>query len=127
VLRLLLGAAASPSSSLVGGMIADCYHAAQRGLPMAFFASFGIAATGLGPLVSGFAVQYLGWRWITWLQLIINGAGSLFCLFFMKETRGCVLLEKKANILNKWMEEQEAGKDVSVKIRWRTKAQESNQ
>ncbi|RPA75205.1 MFS general substrate transporter [Ascobolus immersus RN42] len=126
-LRLLLGCAASPSSSLVGGMIADCHHAKSRGLPLAFFSSFGLAATGLGPLVSGFLVQYLGWRWITWIQLIMNGAGAIFIVFFMKETRGCVLLERKTRILNQWMEELEAGRDVPVKHRWRTRAEETHQ
>lgn len=126
-LRILLGAAASPSSSLVAGMVADCHHSAERTLPMAFFTSLGLAATGLGPLISGYAAQYLGWRWISWIQLIINGCGAFFIFLFMRETRGCVLLSRKAKILNKWMDENEAGRDVAVKIRWRTRAEETNQ
>lgn len=112
----------SPAGALTGGMLADCNHAAQRGLPMAFFGSIGLAATGLGPLASGFLVENLGWRWIHWVQLMMNVFCLLFFVVFLKETRGSVLLERKAKILNEWMEQFESKRNAVKRIRWKTKA-----
>lgn len=31
----------------------------------------------MGPLIGGFAFQYLGWRWIHWIILMLSGVSSL--------------------------------------------------
>jgi MFS family permease len=45
---------------MVGGVIADFYHAEDRNWAMAVFAGGAIGGTGLGPLVSGFVSKTLG-------------------------------------------------------------------
>ncbi|CUS08262.1 unnamed protein product [Tuber aestivum] len=53
VLRFFLGVGGSTFGAMIGGIISDIYLAPDRGFPMALFAMFGLAFTGVGPLVSG--------------------------------------------------------------------------
>lgn len=66
---------------------------------MSFFATATFSG-GLGQLVSGYIVASTSWRWIYWHQLIINGMLMLAIAIFFKETRGPVLLSRKAKALN---------------------------
>jgi hypothetical protein len=79
------------------------------------------AGTILAPLYSGFILQAKGWRWIQWVQLIVNGAMCLIefgsslsplgstpmtsaddlLLAFLRETRGAIILAKRARKMRK--------------------------
>ncbi|CAK7201893.1 hypothetical protein SEUCBS139899_004608 [Sporothrix eucalyptigena] len=48
-----------------------------------------------GPLIGGFVYEYLGWRWDSWIVLIISGAAILF-MFSVKETYAPAILKAKA-------------------------------
>ncbi|TAQ89853.1 hypothetical protein B7494_g1824 [Chlorociboria aeruginascens] len=48
-----------------------------------------------GPLIGGFAAEYLGWRWTNWIVFILSGAGWVICAS-VKETYAPVILKKKA-------------------------------
>ena len=63
--------------------------------------------TGLGPLVSGFIAQHLSWRWVFYVQTIDCGVLILAVILFFKETRGSVLLSRRAGLLNAWYEARE--------------------
>lgn len=137
VVRFFVGVGGSAFSTMVGGVVADIYHAEDRNTPMALFSGAALFGTGWGPLVSGFIAQNISWRWIFYLQALTCGAMvALICIVF-KETRGSVLLSQKARKLNKWYEAREMagyfgvdmpGKDsnvpVSQRIRWKVKADE---
>jgi len=104
---------------------------------MAIFSGGALFGTGWGPLVCGFIAQNTTWRWIFYMQTITCGSAvALICIIF-KETRGSVLLSRKAKTLNKWYEAREAagyygfsmpdtltGKSVSQRIRWKVKEDE---
>lgn len=105
---------------------------------MALFSGAALFGTGWGPLVCGFIAQNTTWRWIFYVQTITCGSVvALICIIF-KETRGSVLLSRKARALNKWYEAREAagyycfnmpdpsgsGGLVSQRIRWKVKADE---
>ena len=106
--RFLIGCVASTFSTMIGGVISDFYHAEDRNWAMAVFAGGAIGGTGLGPLCSGFIAQYVTWRWIFRVQVITSGLLMLVILFFFKESRGSVLLSRKAKALNRYYEELEA-------------------
>lgn len=53
-----------------------------------------------GPLIGGFAAEYLGWRWTNWLVMIFAGVGWI-AMASMKETYAPVILQKKAAKLRK--------------------------
>ncbi|GIZ39097.1 hypothetical protein CKM354_000248800 [Cercospora kikuchii] len=100
--RFLSGAMSSTFSTMVGGVVSDIYHAKDRNTAMTLFTAAAIAGSGLGPLVCGFIAQHTTWRWIFYLQIIIDSVLIGFVVFFFKETRGSVLLSRKAKKLNKY-------------------------
>lgn len=107
---------------------------------MALFSGAALFGTGLGPLCSGFIAQHLSWRWVFYVQVIDCGLLILAVTIFFKETRGSVLLSKRAKLLNTWYEAREkvglvgfemildgGGKKQCQRIRWKVKSDEERQ
>lgn len=141
VSRALAGASSSVFSTVVAGVISDMY--ANPNTPMAILTGTQLSGAGTGPMLSGIIVEYLDWRWIFHLQAITCGLVIIAMFFFFRETRGVVLLSRKANLLNKWQEEAERqlsdGSDTSslspgdtnvpehfpnYRVRWKVRADE---
>ena len=141
VARFFVGVGGSTFSTMVGGVVSDIYHAEDRNTPMALFAGAALLGTGLGPLCSGFIAQNVNWRWVFWHQVISCGLCILAVIVFFKETRGSVLLSRKAQLLNKWYEareeaglfgfempnEKDGSKLQSQRIRWKVKSDEDRE
>ena len=138
VARFVVGVGASNGAALVGGLVTDMYRAEERNVPMALLSAAALFGTGLGPLCSGFIAQHLSWRWIFFAQLFGDGLMVLVIIFFLEESRGCVILEKKARLLNRWSETREKsgvvgfqttmeGIKPSVRVRWRVESLETAQ
>lgn len=138
--RLGVGVGSSVTSSMVGGVVSDMYHTKARNTPMALFAGFALIGTGLGPLVGGFIAQNASWRWLFWVQTIFCGIVMAAVVLFFKETRGSIILSKKAACLNKWYEVREEsghfGFDMPIestrntesqRIRWKVKSDEDRE
>ena len=53
-----------------------------------------------GPLIGGFVVQYLGWRWTNWLVLIFSAMALAF-LVITRETYAPSILREKAKLRRK--------------------------
>jgi MFS family permease len=138
VARFLAGCASSTFSTMVGGVVADIYQTKDRNTAMALFAGGALAGTGLGPLVSGFLAQNTTWRWVFYLQIITNFVMMTIIALFFKETRGSVLLSRKAKTLNIWYEQLEnqgyygmmmpsgdnGPSKIPQRIRWKVKSDE---
>ncbi|KAF4337945.1 drug proton antiporter YHK8 [Fusarium beomiforme] len=112
IARFFVGVGGSVFSSVVGGVIADLWEKEERNTPMALFSGFVLFGTGLGPLVSAAFVNdldddTLAWKWSFWHQIILDGLLLVAILILFKETRGSVLLSRKAKKLNQWYEELE--------------------
>ncbi|KAI1615831.1 MFS transporter [Exophiala viscosa] len=137
--RFFLGVGGSTFSTMVGGILADVWVTADRNTPMVLFTGATILGTGLGPLVSGFVAQNTSWRWVFWIQAITSGILVSMVTLLFKETRGTVILSRKAKLLNKWYEQLEAAGALgmefesgdpekpgkkSCRIRWRVQADE---
>ena len=141
VARFFVGVGGSTFSSTIGGVISDIYYKEDRNTPMALFSGLALFGTGLGPLVSGFVAQHLDWRWVFWVQVITCGACILAVITFFKETRGSVVLGRKAVILNRWYDAREKYGLVGVerslsedgatreiqRIRWKVKSDEERE
>ncbi|RYP76308.1 hypothetical protein DL769_003648 [Monosporascus sp. CRB-8-3] len=113
VARFLTGVGGSVFSTMVGGVIADMYDKEDRNTPMALFSGSVLVGTGSGPLVAAVMVQHWGgegqtWKWIFWHQVILDFVLMVAIAVLFKESRGSVLLSRKAKALNKWYEELEA-------------------
>jgi multidrug resistance protein len=107
VARFFVGAGASTFATMVGGVISDIYHSEVRNTPMALYSGAALAGTGLGPMVSGFIAEHLPWRWVFYMQVIVFGVVVAIVIVFFKETRGSVLLSRKAKALNTYLENLE--------------------
>ncbi|KAI0144428.1 MFS general substrate transporter [Xylariaceae sp. FL1272] len=112
IARFFKGVGGSVFSTMVGGVISDLYEKENRNTPMALFSGAVLIGTGLGPLVSSIIVQKLGsegqqWKWVFWHQVIIDGLLSLAVIGLFRESRGSVVLSRKARAMNQWYEELE--------------------
>lgn len=107
VARFFAGVGGSTFSTMVAGILADIWIASERNTPMVLFTGFTLFGTGLGPLVSGVVAQRLLWRWVFYLQIILSGVLVGLVTIFFKESRGPILLSRKAKVLNKWYEKLE--------------------
>lgn len=138
--RFFTGVGGSTFSTMVGGVVSDIYATEDRNTAMALFSGSALMGTGLGPLCSGFIAQHLSWRWVFYVQVIVDGFLILLVAVFFKETRGSVLLSRKAQKLNDWYAAREeaglTGFDVAVegtdekqsqRIRWKVKADEERE
>ncbi|KAK0534759.1 hypothetical protein OC842_002541 [Tilletia horrida] len=101
ILRFLQGAFGSTGSTMVGGTISDIFRTPDRGVPMALFAIGGIAGTGIGPVWAGWIAQYLSWRWIQWISAAQAGAFFVAFALTIEESRGSVILTRRAAKLRK--------------------------
>lgn len=127
-------------STMVGGVISDIYHAEDRNAPMALFSGAALFGTGLGPLISSIIVHRTSWRWVYYSHAIASAVCVLVIFISFKETRGSILLSRKAKALNKYYERlEEAGyigvlvPDTSTgrrrvqRIRWKVKGDEERE
>jgi MFS family permease len=129
IARFFCGIGGSTFSTMVGGIVADIFQASNRNTPMALFSWAALFGTGLGPLVCGFISEYSTWRWIFYVQIIVDVMIVFAVLVFFRETRGSVILRKKARLLNKWQEALESkqpyeANSTEVPIRWKVAADE---
>ncbi|KAK3385412.1 major facilitator superfamily domain-containing protein [Podospora didyma] len=112
VARLLVGIGASVFSTMVGGVIADMWDKEERNTPMALFSGAVLVGTGAGPVVAAVMAHRWEtdgdkWKWIYWHQVIMGGALMILLVVLFKESRGSVLLSRKARKLNEWYEQLE--------------------
>lgn len=107
VCRVLVGAGASTFSTMVGGVISDVYHTEDRNTPMSIYSGFALAGTGFGPMISGFIVTRVSWRWVFYHQAIALGFVLLLLILFFQETRGSVLLSRRAGAINTYLDQLE--------------------
>ncbi|CAM1508560.1 Fc.00g054080.m01.CDS01 [Cosmosporella sp. VM-42] len=112
IARFLVGVGGSVFSSVVGGVLADLFHKEERNTSMALFSGAVLAGTGAGPLVAAAFVEGLddgtkAWKWTFWHQVIMDGVLVLSIVVLFRESRGSVLLSRKAKKLNAWYAELE--------------------
>ncbi|KAI0879443.1 major facilitator superfamily transporter [Hypoxylon argillaceum] len=99
VLRFLQGFFGSPCLANGGASLGDLYN--DMHLPYALIAwvSAGYCGPALGPLLSGFSVPVLGWRW-SLLEILFAGSAVLPVMFaFLPETSPATLLLQRAQRL----------------------------
>ncbi|KAJ0109637.1 hypothetical protein J7T55_014199 [Diaporthe amygdali] len=95
VFRFISGFMGGVPMALGGATIADITQIEARPVAMALFSLGPLTGPVLGPLIGGFTVVGLGWRWTFWLIVILSGAIFLVAAFLMRETHPKTLLERK--------------------------------
>ncbi|KAK3496071.1 major facilitator superfamily domain-containing protein [Neurospora crassa] len=75
--------------------VVDIAHPDYLALCMAVTSIAPLNGPVTGPLIGGFAYQYLGFRWANWIVLILSGAAILF-MATIRETYAPAILRAKA-------------------------------
>ena len=130
VTRFFGGGASSVSINIVSGTLTDIWKGdRERSIPMSIFGMTSVIGIALGPFVGGATQTHLDWRWIYWVcyvsrsckillyarclevvanrlpslqvQLISDAALLPLFWFILKETRGDVILARRAKNLRK--------------------------
>lgn len=83
---------ANTSASVIGNIWED-----ERGrtIPMALYVTAYLTGSSMGPVIGGVVFHSLGWRWISYMQLIWYGSLAPIYFFFFVETRGPVVLQRR--------------------------------
>lgn len=100
ILRFFAGAFGSSPLTNSGGVIADMFHANDRGLAMALFAAAPFLGPCVGPIVGGFLGETEGWRWVEGLMAIFAGVVWIVNTVVVPETYAPVLLRRRADKLS---------------------------
>lgn len=84
----ILGAFGGSATEALGAAIVnDLYFLHERGAKMGIYLNAIAGGNTIGPLICGFVVQGLGWRWHKWMAAIFVGVNWLMVIFFVPETR----------------------------------------
>ncbi|PWN32616.1 MFS general substrate transporter [Meira miltonrushii] len=100
IFRYLTGFAGSAFLSVAGGSITDMYSPKYSFFPMAVYTSSPFMGPVLGPVYSGFVVQFADWRW-SFRVIIIWSFVQLILVAFTPETFPPQLLIQKARRIRK--------------------------
>ncbi|KAF2877303.1 major facilitator superfamily domain-containing protein [Massariosphaeria phaeospora] len=100
--RFLGGFFAAAPLSVVGGALADLWDPIPRSYAICIFATGGFAGPVAGPIVGGFITQsHLGWRWTSWITLIMAAFFGIVGFFAIPETSPARILQFRAAKLRK--------------------------
>lgn len=101
VFRFLAGTFGASPMTNSGGVIADLFPPAQRGLAMTIFAAAPFMGPVLGPVIGGFVTMNVGWRWVHGVCSIFIGVIWIAGSILLPETYGPVLLRRRAEALSR--------------------------
>ncbi|CAK3944170.1 MFS general substrate transporter [Lecanosticta acicola] len=96
VFRFLAGFFGSTPLTCAGGSISDLWSPLERVFAFPVFANAAFTGPLLGPIMGGYIVQYLDWRWVDWITLIFSGLVLGLVFFLQPETYPQALLKWKA-------------------------------
>ncbi|KAI0285974.1 MFS polyamine transporter [Russula aff. rugulosa BPL654] len=106
--RFLAGLGGSAPQSIGGGVIGDLFDAEHRGQAISIYSLAPLLGPVIGPVAGAWIAEKSTWRWVFWSTSIADAAVQGLGLLFLKETYAPVLLERKAAIMRKSMDEEKA-------------------
>ncbi|KAI8987470.1 major facilitator superfamily domain-containing protein [Mycotypha africana] len=86
ILRMLQAFGSSSVIAIGAGVVGDIATPAERGGYFGLFSMGQMLGPVIGPVLGGIISQYLSWRWIFWILLIIGAAFFTAILFLLPET-----------------------------------------
>ncbi|KAI1763196.1 putative florfenicol exporter [Hypoxylon sp. FL1150] len=81
---------------LTGPVMADMYHAKDRGKSLAIASFLPYLGPALGPIIGGIVVDFVYWPWLFWVVSIFASFITILGALVIKESYTPVLLQRKA-------------------------------
>ena len=98
--RFFSGGCVSVLSNTAAALIGNIWDGDRaRTIPISIFITLYLAGNSMGPVIAGVIFENLGWRWISYMQLIWYSALFPIYFFFLRESRGAIILQRRANKL----------------------------
>ncbi|KAI2621204.1 MFS general substrate transporter [Hypoxylon sp. NC1633] len=95
-LRFLLGFFGSPCLATAGATLDDMFAPWKLPYVLTVWSSAGSLGPALGPVVSGFAVDRMGWRWAGWELFWLAGPAWVLLFVGLPETNPDAILHRRA-------------------------------
>ncbi|KAJ5618034.1 hypothetical protein N7537_003148 [Penicillium hordei] len=92
----VLGGLSSAGGSVTLGMTADMWEADDQGYAVAFVVLSSVGGSTVGPFFGGMIGEWLTWRWVFWIQLIVGAVTQILHFFIVPETRTTILVDREA-------------------------------
>ena len=85
--NIIAAFAASSTEALGASIVNDLYFLHERANLMSVYMAFIAGGNTIGPLICGFIVSSVSWRWYKWLAFILTTINFLAVFFLCPETR----------------------------------------
>jgi MFS family permease len=85
--NIIAAFAASSTEALGASIVNDLYFLHERANLMSIYMGFISGGNTVGPLICGFIVSSVSWRWYKWLAFILTTINFLAVFFLCPETR----------------------------------------
>ncbi|KAH0830806.1 Transporter mfs1 [Fonsecaea pedrosoi] len=115
VLRFLLGFMGSPCLATAGATLGDIWGPARFPYFIGLWACTTALGPALGPMLSSFAVESLGWRFSSWELLIISGSVFVVFVALVPETAAPTILYYRAKRLRELTGDQSYMSEEEIK------------
>lgn len=96
--RFFAGIGASAIYSLSSGVLSDIWKPEQRGKTLSLYLFIPLLAAGVGPMIGGFIVGSISWRWIFWMTSVLQVILVLFAFLFFEETHLPTIITAKTGL-----------------------------
>ncbi|KAI5805392.1 major facilitator superfamily domain-containing protein [Peziza echinospora] len=102
ILRFLSGLSGSAPLALGAGVLSDVWAPMDLARASAVFSLGPLIGPITAPIMSGFVIQYLEWRWVFWILTLVVGFTAILGLFIYRtETYAVVILNRRAARMRK--------------------------
>lgn len=112
----VMGGLLSAGGSVTMGMVADMFDKDDQQCAVLWSSIFSCLGTVPGGITGGPVQQYLGFRLIFWIQLILGAFTQLLHLLVAKETRAAILIDHAAKRLRSYGNPNVQGPDDKKKL-----------
>lgn len=113
--RFIAGVFGSTPLTCAGGSISDLWNPLERVFAFPIFANAAFTGPLLGPIIGGYIAEYLDWRWVEWVTLIVSGAVLILVIVFQPETYPPILLKWKAKHLRDLTGDQRYRAEIEIR------------
>ncbi|KAJ5994399.1 hypothetical protein N7451_010123 [Penicillium sp. IBT 35674x] len=115
VTRFFAGGCVAILANTAAGVIGNLWETEwARTIPVSLYILGYMSGSSMGPVVGAVIFQSLGWRWISYMQVIWFGALFPVYYFFFHESRGSTILARRARTQTKSDEARPTEEEVNT-------------